>query len=236
MAFFGILPFLFLIVVILYFLKPTKRLKRQMNRKMTYVFFAAYVVILLVATIATIFIEAPSSAETYNTISDEEVDQMEQNFFDNLLGNDSSSIDPSFVLESRTHQAEETLRLKNAAYDGFDELPSIYIERKDEDDGVIEEHIYKPLLIVNQIDFSDRVHIELPRWDRNEVVFYSPIETEITYASFQDAHLLSQFTDNQPENHASFSSVSRQIIVHLLVPPSTKIEADVDLMITYLEE
>jgi hypothetical protein len=161
---------------------------------------------------------------------------MDQDLFNKILNKEFSSIDPSLILESRTHHTGETLRLTRATHDRFDELPSIYIERKSENDGTIEETVYKPLLIINDLDFSDHLHYALPDWHQDEVIFRSPPATEIVFTSYRDAYLLSQFTQNRHENRSSFGSVSRQIIVHLLVPASTEIEADDSLMITYLKE
>lgn len=208
----------------------------QMNRKMTYVFFSAYVVILLLATIAISVMDKTSSAEYPQQLTMKEADQIDQSLRDKILSKDLSSIDPSLILESRTHPTGETLRLKNATYDSYDEPPSIYIERKSEHDDLIEETIYKPLFIADNLDFSDLMGYALPEWNRDEVVFHSPPEKEIVYTSYQDAYLLSQFTKTQAEKRGNFGGMSRQIIVHLLVPASTEIEADDSLMITYLED
>ncbi len=210
--------------------------KRQMSRKMPYVFFSAYVVILLIATITVSIMDKTSSAEFPRQLSDAEANQIEQALFNSILNKERASIDPSLILENRTHQAEDTLRLTKPASDRFAEFTSIYIERKSEDDGMIEETIYKPSLIINDLDFSDRLQYALPEWQQDEVVFRSPPTTEIEFSSYQDAYLLSQFTKKRSESLINFSSMSRQITIHLLVPSSTEIEADDSLMITYLEE
>lgn len=233
------IPILLLILIVLgavYVGKQVRPKKWMLNRKMTPIFFSAYVVILLLATIAISVMDKTSSAESPRQLTMREADQIDQGLHEKILGNDLSSIDPSLILESRTHSTGETLRLKNATYDSYDEPPSIYIKRKSENDGVIEETIYKPLFIADNLDFSDRMGYALPKWNRNEVVFHSPPEKEIVYTSYQDAYLLSQFTKKQAEKRGNFSSMSRQIIVHLLVPSSTEIEADDSLMITYLED
>ena len=235
MAFGSILSILFLVFVILFFLRTFKTSKRQMNRKISYVFFGAYVVILLVATIIVGVMDKASSAESPRQLSSAKADQ-DSELFNKILNKEQSSIDSSLILENRTHQAENTLRLKRATHDRFDELPFIYIERKSENDGTIEETVYKPLLIINDLDFSDRLRYALPDWHQDEVIFRSPPATEIVFTSYRDAYLLSQFTQNRLESRGSFGSISRQIIVHLLVPASMEIEADDSLMITYLDE
>lgn len=235
MAFGGIFTILLIVFVILFFLRTFKTSKRQMNRKITYVVFSAYVVILLVATITVGVMDKASSTESPRQLSSAKADQ-DSELFNKIRNKEFSSIDPSLILESRTHQTGETLRLTRATHDRFDELPFIYIERKSENDGMIEETVYKPLLIINDLDFSDRLRYALPDWHQDEVIFRSPPATEIVFTSYRDAYLLSQFTQNRHENRNSFGSISRQIIIHLLVPASTEIEADDSLMITYLEE
>lgn len=236
MAFGGIFTILLIVFVILFFLRTFKTSKRQMNRKITYVVFSTYVVILLVATITVGVMDKASSTESPRQLSSAEANSIDQALFDKILNKEFSSIDPSLILESRTHQTGETLRLTRATHDRFDELPFIYIERKSENDGTIEETLYKPLLIINDLDFSDRLRYALPDWNQDEVIFRSPPATEIVFTSYRDAFLLSQFTQNRLESRGSFGSISRQIIVHLLVPASMEIEADDSLMITYLEE
>ena len=236
MAFGGIFTILLIVFVILFFLRTFETPKRQMNRKITYVVFSAYVVILLVGTITVGVMDKASSAESPRKLSTAEVDRMDLDLFNKINNKEFSSIDPSHILESQKHQTGETLRLTRATHDRFDELPSIYIERKSENDGTIEETVYKPLLIINDLDFSDRLHYTLPDWQQDEVIFRSPPATEIVFTSYRDAYLLSQFTQNRHENRSSFSSISRQIIIHLLVPASTEIEADDSLIITYLDK
>ena len=224
----GLIPFLVIGILIWFFLRSNKRPKRRMNRKSTYVFLAAYVAILLSATLTVELVDTKFKAGQPKAGSSEEVD-----FLENAVQNgDIKSIDSSKIIDKRTHAVGKTLSITSRDNDNT----TIIVERKSGNDGLIEETIVKPLFLMGDFDFSDQVNYTKPIWEGNKVVFPTPPLTEITYTSYNDAYLLRQFTRIPRQDNFSHHSQSRQIAVHLLVPKNLIITADDHLYINYINE
>ncbi len=224
----GFIPFLVIGLLIWAFLRANKRPKRRMNRKSTYVFLALYVAILSIATLTVELIDTKFTASQSKAGSSKDVD-----FLENAIQNgDIKSIDSSKIIDKRTHTVGKTLSIISREYDNA----TIIVERKSENDGLIEETIVKPLLLMSDFDFSDQVNYTKPIWEGNKVVFPTPPLTEITYTSYNDAYLLRQFTRIPRQDDFSHHSQSRQIAVHLFVPKDLIITADDALYINYIDE
>src|SRR5690606_30642208 len=70
--------------------------------------------------------------------------------YDLSIGDIEEAVHSSQFLEKRTHQADDTLTIQNE-YDGA----SLFVERRSNLEGIIEEFIFKPMLLINKRDFSD---------------------------------------------------------------------------------
>jgi len=136
------------------------------------------------------------------------------------------SVDPDLLLEKRTHPAGKTLTIQweDDSYGNYQQ--SIYIERKAPGDQTIEEFIYKPMLIANEIDFSHVLNVPKPIWSENEMVVpKNPVNNKIAFTSYHDAALLQQLTKTQQlqSNDYGFSSEYRPLIIHLKVPADLEV-------------
>ncbi|WP_210470559.1 hypothetical protein [Sporosarcina sp. 6E9] len=145
------------------------------------------------------------------------------------------AIHSDLLLEKRTHPAGQTLtfRWENNPYEGSS--PVIYIERKRSGDQTIEEFLYKPLLIVDDYDFSNYIDIAKPVWTKNTMTLPKKPRSErsdTTIAtSFYDAALLQQLMKNRQFQSNSFSSEHRSLIIHIKIPANLKIiDTDEDLL------
>lgn len=225
-----LVPLLLLLLLIWFTMRPKNRARFQLNKKFIYMLTGTYVVILLIATVTVEIYEKKFAAEMPDFV------------VDGAHSSGSSfeafeSMDPTFIIEKRTHPATDRLHITANIYE-YEAHIGITIERKKDNDGVIEETIYQPVLINDGFDFSDRINYRLPEWNGNTVLLPIQPETTIQYASYRDAHLLNQFA-KQPNTHLnarSYGGMSRSITVHLLVPKDLQIDAPEELWIDYLNE
>ncbi|WP_186668057.1 hypothetical protein [Sporosarcina sp. BP05] len=220
----GLLSLIFIALIIWYFLQGRKKSTRQMTKKWTYVFLATYAAILIIATIAVELVDTTSLNGQPEAESNENL-----NLITNAIQNgDIGSIDSSKILNKRTQTIGKTLQM-NAQ--GNDIHSTIIVERKSENDGLIEETLIKPLLLLGDYDFSNQLNYKIPEWTTDSVTFLEPPLTEITYTTYQEAYLLSQFTHTSRQRNNSHHTSERQIAVHLLVPKDLIITADERLYI-----
>jgi len=140
----------------------------------------------------------------------------------------NESIHSPQFMEKRTHPAGDKLTIQNE-YDGA----YLYVERKN-DDGIIEELIFKPMLLVNKYDFSDKINIEKPIWQDSLITIPPQPFTEIQYAQFYDTVILSQLTGSRYASSNSYAT--GQPIVHLIVPKNVEIEVSARSSVQYVED
>lgn len=229
MAGFAIVLPIILLMLILLGLKRSFLSKLSLNKKWTYVFLITYFAILLIATI-TSEIFTNRLDEQPNHITEEEVADIENALYNGTL----ATVAPSDVIDKRKHQIGDVLSISTTNDEYY---PNIMIERKNVNDGMIEETIYKPRLIIDSYDLSDHVNFVLPEWNDDEVVFLTPPPSRTTLTSYENAFLLSQFTSTPSEALAySHASTLRQISIHLRVPKDLKIEAEEEMYIDYVNK
>lgn len=228
MVFFAFLPLILLIIVV-WGLKQRVASKINMNKKWTYLFLAAYIGILLIATVTSTLLNN-SYGEQPKRMIEEEIIIIE----DALNKGTLATVAPSHVLAQRTHKIGEVLSISTIAEETY---PTITIERKTVNDGLIEETIFKPLLVIDHYDLSDQPEYVLPKWKNDELVFLTPPLSSATLTSYDDAFLLKQFTSSSRDLFAySHTSTLREIAVHLVVPKDLIIEADEWLYVDYVNE
>ena len=225
----GLLLFISIGLIIRYFWHSAKKSARRMNKKWTYVFLATYAAILIIATISFELIDT----DALNDHPKVESNEVSYVLDAPLQKEDLDSIDAAEILDKRTHPVRDTLRM---TAQGNDINSTIIVERKNENDGVIDETIIKPLLVIGGVDFSDQLNYKIPEWTADSVTFLQPPLTEITYSSYREAYLLSQFTHAPGQRNLSYSKLDRQITIHLLVPKDLIIAADDQLHINYITE
>ena len=134
------------------------------------------------------------------------------------------TVDPSLLVEKRTHSVGETLTIHNKEQnEDYSEGPTIYIERKSGNDQTIEEFIYKQLLIEDGYDFSDKIHATTPIWTSDTMTLLENQKYDITYTAFQEATFLNQLTKSKSYNKQGFGSFSGSPIIHLKIPQSLEV-------------
>lgn len=140
-------------------------------------------------------------------------------------------VDPSLLVEKRTHPIGQTLTIYNKVEnEDYFEGPLIYIERKSDNDQIIEEFVYKPLLVVDGYDFGQKFPITLPIWTEDTMTFKDNTRYDITYTTFQEAILLDQLTKSKSTNHQGYGTPLSLPVIHLKIPK------DLEIINEYQEE
>ena len=227
-----IMSILLFLLLIWWVMRSKNRMKFQLNKKFIYTLVAAYVVILLIATISVEIYEKKFAAEMPSIIDDIPLAIGGSYGARGFEPNDSTSI-----LDKREHVVGDRLTLENPPFD-YEPNIDIIIKRKSDNDGVIEETIYTPVLFNHGFDFSDRFQYVLPEWNEDTVFFPTQPATIINYSTYRDAFSISQFTKKARDNASSitYGGMSRQITIHLLVPKDLEIDAPEEFFINYIDE
>ena len=231
-----LVPILFIVVIVIFSYQMMKRKNQKsaiiIGRNTHFKILACYIAVLFTTLVfAEIFYSKINSASPPKKV--EYHHGQDHNSIDNQIMN-HEPIDPDALIEKRTHPAGQTLSIQ-WAYDPYeDNSPFIYIERKQTGDQTIEEFIYKPLLIVEEYDFSNALDIAKPVWTDDTMTFpKSPVSDTTIATFFYDAALVQQLTKNpqfQTDDY-SYSSEYRSLIIHLKIPADLKIvDTDEDFL------
>lgn len=226
-----LIPMILILLLSAYFLRTKKSFTIQVNKKWTYISFGLYIGVLLIALIAAEVLSKNTVNPSMEAFSENEFYLVDELIREGNL----ESVDTSLIIDKRTHAIGNTLSLKWQSNE-MNFQSSILIERKTQNDGMIEETLLKPRLMVNELDYSDQMKYTLPKWNDNEVTFTTPPPTKIEVISYGDAFLLNQFSERAPLGNRFQSSTSSQVTVHLLVPKDLIINTDDNLYIEYINE
>lgn len=211
----------------------TRRFSVQLSKSTHFKMLIGFMALLVLLTIAAEFV---ASGKPLVTPPPKAGPNFEEEIWEvsNQIMN-SEKVDDALLLEKRIHPAGDALVIQHSA-EPYDD-PHIYIERKNNnDDQTIEEILYKPAVLVDNYDFSDRLKIMTPVWDGN-IVSFPQAKSKINFITFEEATALKQLTANASQQLISEGgfSTSTPLIIHLIVPKDLEIIADEDF-ISFIDE
>ena len=225
-----ILPIILLLFFLVYRMNKPNKMMKSNTRKFTFriskaahfKLFIGFLGLLLLLTAIGEFVGAGKQSADPAPKADANFERL----YDSIDGQifNSEAVDPSLLIEKRTHSVGETLTIHNKEQnEDYFEGPAIYIERKSDNDQTIEEFVYKPLLIVDGYDFSDRVNVSMPIWTGDTMALSENPRYDITYTTFQEATFLDQLTKFKYYNNQGAESLSRPPFIHLMIPKDLEI-------------
>ncbi|WP_172372470.1 hypothetical protein [Sporosarcina jiandibaonis] len=247
----NLLPIILIIIIVLVLAYQMTKSNNQkaafvIKRNVHFKLVAFFIVFLIMTTVVTeIFYSKINSAtppdkienhydEEYNSsipLEETENYHEEYNSIEYQIMN-HEDIDSDLLLEKRTHPAGQTLTIQweHDFYEG--NSPFIYIERKQTGDQRIEEFLYKPLLIVDDYDFSNAVDVTKPIWTDNKMTIPEKAINDTTVATFfYDAGLIQQLMKSRQLQSTGYSSEYRAPIIHLKIPAELEIvDSDEDYL------
>lgn len=214
-----------LVIVILgmFTFKTRKKSILNMTSNVHFTIFTGFIALVFVLAIIA-ELRYPSSEASYlppQTSSEE--GYIEEDIFDSER-----------LLTTRTHAVGNQLTIDYLPV-AYGE-PEIWIERKDVNDGLVEEFIYKPMLITYEYDMSDVMNTPLPEWVGETVTFFERPSFELTFSYFTNNFLVNQFKDDPIDeplrNYGSFHSSE---VIRLVVPMDLEI-IDASGYVNFIEE
>lgn len=219
---------LFIIIVLLSILlfiglrNVVKRKKTMIHitSKFHYTVISIFVILLLVTTIIVEWFYPSSKASHLPPKSDVDLYNYPSPS-DSILNGETP--DESHLIAKRTHEIGDTLTIGYLP-DVYGE-PEIWVERKDVNDGTIEEFVYKQLFTVDEYDFSNEIDVTLPEWQKDSVTFLQQPTFTFEFVSFSNSTILNQLIEEK-NNDAfpdMYGSTSGPAIVHLIVPKDLEI-------------
>lgn len=225
----SLLPLLILILIALFIFRQKNPRSTssifQVNKRMHYMIVVLYVTLL---GVAVIFAELMEPKKSIALELEPATIESELDIYTALTT--GATIKPYRVLVNRTHEISDRLSIKNYGY-GF----TIYIKRKDVNDGVVEEKIYSPLFQVNDYNFTKFIKMIEPTWKNNEITMVEQPFPVIAHVFYNDGSLVNQFSPTDDDNFMSYSATSSSPIVYLLVPKDLVIDAINEEYIEYID-
>ncbi|MEH7345045.1 hypothetical protein V7122_14425 [Bacillus sp. JJ1532] len=147
-------------------------------------------------------------------------DWARDHFYNSLHEGNVDQLEGRQLIHAKTYDyAKNTLNIEITGY-----ADRIYVERKDDDDGVIEARVYTDGLIVGGFDFSnkippvnfglndDRLNINYPN---HQIINISVARKEFT---------INQFTGQHPINDVIGDGV---LAVYLIIPKSLQLQSEI---------
>ena len=220
---------LFLIFLIFRMNKPNKMMKSN-TRKFTFRISKAahfklligFLGLLLLLTAIGEFVGVGRQLLEPAPKADAKLEQLFDSISDQIFNREA--VDPSLLFEKRTHPVGETLTIHNKEQnEDYFEGPTIYIERKIGNDQTIEEFVYKPLLIVNGYDFSNKANVMMAIWTGDTMTLSENSSDDITYTTFQEVTFLNQLTKNKSYYTGGNDSIFSSPIIHLKIPKDLEV-------------
>ncbi len=209
--------------------------KFSMPTKWSFISLTVYASILLLATVVVSVMDDRITAPPLEKISEDELFKVDELLYNGQI----SEIDSSQISSKEVHEVNDNLDISSSS----DYVPNtIFIERKTENDGLVEETIFKPLGIVNNNNnVSNRLPTQRTTWHTNTkkgsttLVINKQVIKEISFISYKDAYLLNQFTGIEQLSNFS-SSLSRITAIYLRVPKDLVIHTNGSVDLVYIDE
>ncbi|MCZ2260322.1 hypothetical protein [Sporosarcina sp. G11-34] len=203
----------------------TKKFAVRINKSTHFKILLGFLGLLLILTAIGEFVYDGKSSADPAPKADADYMQLldSMDSIDNQIIN-SEEVDPTLLVEKRTHSTGETLTIySQEKYVDHFEGPVVYIERKSGNDKTIEEFIYKPLLVTDGYDFTQKVPIWMPIWEGDIMTLPKSPGYDITYTIFQEATALDQLTKFKSNSYQGYDSTYRPSVIHLKIPENLKI-------------
>lgn len=217
-----ITTFLLVSIILLIIGSSFFAIRFKFSPKLTYTWLIIAAACLLISTIALQFLYKNDNM-TVKRVTEHEVDDMLTPLSNGQLG----QISDEFILSKREIPFEgDTLHIERERpeEERLDEATVISIERKEVNDGIIEETLYKPSFIVNYYDFTDLMEFAVPIWQDNRLHIPSPKMKTFHFNFAQDYALLTQYTfHNNPSTHHISMSAHRDGEITLTIPKDLQI-------------
>lgn len=213
----------------------TRRFSVQLSKSTHFKMLIGFMALLVLLTIVAEFVASGKPLVTPPPKADLNFEEEVWEVSNQIM--DSEKIDDALLLEKRIHPAGDALVIQHSP-EPYDD-PHIYIERRrknNNEDQTIEEILYKPAVLVDNYDFSDRLKIVTPVWDGN-IVSFPQVKSKINFTTFEEATALKQLTASSSQQLISEGGFStyRPLIIHLIVPKDLEIIADEDF-ISFIDE
>lgn len=197
----------------------SSRINRQrtifnITSKFHFTVLYSFIGLLLMMTIAVELFYTSSEA------SDLPPKASESTFHDSVFTDiiDGNKPDQSMLVAERTHEIGDKLTIEQLSLGN--DRPDLLIERKEVNDGLIEEHIYKPFFIFNGLDLSNEIGITLPKWQADTITFVEEPAFEFEFVFYENPAILNQFIGGEDVAYFSnhLSSTFSAPVIHLIVP------------------
>ncbi|MBM4762782.1 hypothetical protein [Bacillus sp. B15-48] len=222
------LPLIILVFLGLFYFLMFKVGKKNMTMKITHVLLFSYIGILLVATIAVPF--TSSELISMERLTQKEVDERMNGLYGKARKGDIKEIDPMYLKNEVSfpdYQSKELTIVSKG-----ENWPQVVVEEKNIDDSKVDAYVYANGLIIDGIDFSDKLKpykVELV----GETVTIIPIFQELRLSIVTDSQPIRQFTGEKMFVNHSFSS--GETIIYLQVPNGTTINEG-NVYLEYVEK
>lgn len=199
--------------------------RRSTPRRMFTIIFVGYFSFLLCSLVVSEFLEINTKSYSPQQIES----PTDFVIHDKIINKEK--IEPSVFIEKRIYKTDNTLLIENE-----DNRVIVYIERLDGQLQTIEEFLYKPALIINYHNFSDRIKFNKPFWDGNKIIIPEQPSNNINYVSYNDAELTNQFIKDDQPLDCCYYPIWSPLVVHLKVPENIEVISSNEELTYFIDE
>lgn len=187
----SIIPIL-LVALAIAFLSINKR-KKFVTVKITHWLLVIYVGVLLFSMAAAPFV-ADGKLHARETVSEKELSQADNQLHQALRRGKIEDIDERYLVNQKNfdNYQGKTLEIDTI----YGDVPELYVERKQVDDGKIEVFCYASELTIDSIDFTDMAGEPLSYvLENNILTIKPPKEREVNVSIVKNEFTMNQFTE-----------------------------------------
>ncbi|MFB4167920.1 hypothetical protein [Virgibacillus sp. JSM 102003] len=236
MSIFGLTPIIllvFIVGIVVLVVVRTKRIRLK-SSKFSYVkrvkwMFTAYMTLLLVSAGAFYVLPNDTSLMAEETAPDISLYELADK---GKIG----SVDRSYIKETWEYNSDGSeLNLKTSSPN---EMP-IFVEVKDVLQQTVEVAYYQTPIIIEGINFSNRVHLPHIDFSNNNMTVTEPEPVEVNLGTYKESFIASQFNEKGWMDGAFSSSDatrSNQHLLYIQIPEDIDINYDQNVFVEFVGE
>ncbi|MED4205796.1 hypothetical protein [Neobacillus mesonae] len=235
-----ILPILILLLILGSFVGLTSRMGKKVHRRgnISYssrvrLIFSGYLAVLIICMVISIVLPVKGMT-TLQKVNSDELVQEGTSFYDAAKAGDTAKLDSKYLSKEWKFDFQGR-QLKMTSYgDNFYNI-TVIVERKDQNDGVIEASFYKTGADLNGLDISKFVHPPQLRLMDGELIISNSPKNKLKFAQFENPFPSKQFTGGSIFGHESNSSEGTSIL-YMKIPKNLTLNETDNINLEYVGE
>ncbi|MBU8879951.1 hypothetical protein BGM26_13280 [Bacillus sp. FJAT-29790] len=222
-----LLPLALIISLIIFLTAKSRR--KFVTVKITHWLLMIYVGVLLISMVAAPFM-TEGVLISREKVQEKDIDTVSNDLYNSLSEGKLDEIDRKYLLSENSFDYQNpTLKV----FSHYDYGLQVFVERKTSDDGKIEAYYYTGNLIINGMDFSDKLEPSRFQMNGNTFTIWPPEETHIKISMIKKEFTITQFNGEPGIGNMVSHAPS---IAYLRIPKNLELIDESDISLQYVGE